>query len=101
MSTKSATNGQRTTSIPPDAKPDFLRPGIRCALEMMLAGGFVLLVGLPAENAVYIGAVVTLALVVMVVVLFWAVNRQIEQWMNTALYEESDQLRQQQRSERG
>lgn len=60
-------------------KPDFLRQGVRCALEMVLAGGLVLLVGLPAENTIYFGAVVTLAVIVMVVVLFWALNRQVEQ----------------------
>lgn len=63
------------------SRPGFLLPGIRCALEMVLAGGLVLLVGLPAANIVYFGAVVTLALVVMVVVLFWALNRQIAQWV--------------------
>jgi membrane protein implicated in regulation of membrane protease activity len=62
-------------------RPDFLLPGIRCALEMALAGGLVLLVGLPAANLVYVGVVVTLALVVMVVVLFWALNRQMAQWV--------------------
>lgn len=66
------------------AKPDFLRPGIRCALEMVLAGGLILLVGLPAENIIYFGAVVTLAVVVMVVVLFWALNRQMEQWIEAS-----------------
>ncbi len=66
--------------IPEAEKPDFLLPGVRCAVEMVLAGGLVLLVGLPAENTIYFGAVVTLAVVVMVVVLFWALNRQIEQW---------------------
>lgn len=66
-------------------KPSFLWPGIRCGLEMALAGGLVLLVGLPAENVVFFGAVVVLALVTMVVVLFWALNRQMERWMTAAL----------------
>lgn len=66
------------------AEPDFLLPGIRCGVEMVLAGGLVLLVGLPAENVVYFGAVVTLAVVVMVVVLFWALNRQMEQWVRAS-----------------
>lgn len=60
-------------------KPGFLRPGIRCALEMLLAGGLVLLVGLPGENIIYFGAVVTLAVVVMVVVLFWALTHHVDQ----------------------
>jgi hypothetical protein len=64
--------------------PDYLRPGIRCALEMVLAGGLVLLVGLPAENTVFYGLTVVLAVVVMVVILFWALNRQIEAWIRCA-----------------
>lgn len=64
--------------------PDFLRPGVRCAIEMVLAGSLILLVGLPAENVVYFGVVVTLAMVVMVVILFWALNRQMEQWIRAA-----------------
>lgn len=51
---------------------------------MVLAGSLVLLVGLPAENDIYFGAVVTLAVVVMVVVLFWALNRQMARWVDTA-----------------
>jgi len=75
MATNQSTGSGRQQSV---EKPDFLRQGIRCALEMVLAGGLVLLVGLPAENTIYFGAVVTLAVVVMVVVLFWAMNRQVE-----------------------
>ncbi|SDJ44288.1 hypothetical protein SAMN05216226_103217 [Halovenus aranensis] len=67
-----------------DETPGFLLPGIRCAIEMVLAGTLVLLVGLPADNDIYLGAVVTLAVVVMVVILFWALNRQIEQWVTAA-----------------
>lgn len=85
MATQQSGNRQpaRATGdgIPDGEKPAFLRPGIRCAVEMVLAGGLILLVGLPAENVVYFGAVVTLAVVVMVVVLFWALNRQMEQWI--------------------
>lgn len=51
---------------------------------MVLAGSLILLVGLPAENVVYFGVVVTLAMVVMVVILFWALNRQMEQWIRAA-----------------
>lgn len=61
--------------------PDFLRSGVRCAVEMVLAGSLVVLVGLPAENDVYAGLVVLTAIVVMVVVLFWAVHRYIEAWI--------------------
>jgi hypothetical protein len=77
MSTEESTPGGPTP-------PDYLRPGIRCALEMILAGSLVLLVGLPAENIVFSGLVIALAIVVMVVVLFWAINRQIEAWIESA-----------------
>ncbi|PSQ38293.1 hypothetical protein BRD08_01365 [Halobacteriales archaeon SW_10_66_29] len=69
------------TASPGPVRPDFLRAGIRCALEMVLAGGLVLLVGLPAENTVFSGLVYVLAVVVMVVVLFWALNRHIAAWI--------------------
>ncbi|MHB9286633.1 hypothetical protein ACKVMT_06290 [Halobacteriales archaeon Cl-PHB] len=70
-----------TTEVPP---PDFIWPGIRCALEMALVGFVILYVGLPATNVYYVGAVVVLALVAMVVVLFWALNRQMEAWIARA-----------------
>lgn len=73
-------SSQQPSSAGP-TRPDFLRAGIRCALEMVLAGGLVLLVGLPAENTVFSGMVYVLAVVVMIVVLFWALNRQIEAWI--------------------
>lgn len=69
---------------PGPTPPDYLRPGVRCALEMILAGSLVLLVGLPAENTVFYGLVIVLAIVVMVVVLFWGINRQIEAWIESA-----------------
>ncbi len=81
MATQQSAGRTRGREIPDAEKPDFLLPGIRCAVEMVLAGGLVLLVGLPAENTIYFGAVVTLAVVVMVVVLFWALNQQMEQWL--------------------
>lgn len=77
--------------------PDFLRPGIRCGLEMVLAGGLVLLVGLPAENDIYYGAVVSTAIVVMVVVLFWALNRQMQQWVDVVAKQQRQELRRQRR----
>jgi hypothetical protein len=46
---------------------------------MVLAGSLILLVGLPADNTIYYGTVVTLAIIVMVVVLFWALQRQMKQ----------------------
>ena len=70
-----------TTEIPP---PDFLVPGIRCALEMVLVGTLVLFVGLPAGNTFYLGLVLVLAFVAMVVILFWALNRQMEAWIARA-----------------
>jgi len=76
----SSDSGSATAPTP----PDYLRPGIRCALEMILAGGLVLLVGLPAENAVFSGIVIVLSVVVMVVVLFWGLNRQMRAWIRSA-----------------
>jgi len=67
-----------------ERRPGFLLPGIRCAVEMVLAGSLVLLAGLPADNDIHLGAVITLAVVVMVVVLFWALNRQMARWVDTA-----------------
>ncbi len=77
-----ASNSQSdTTEVPP---PDFLVPGIRCALEMVLVGGIILLLGLPTTNQFYFGAIVVVAIVVMTVVLFWSLNRQMEAWIARA-----------------
>lgn len=76
MATKRRDNRQTA-----DETPGFLLPGIRCGVEMGLAGSLVLLVGLPTENELYFGVVVMLAVVVMVVVLFWALNRQMARWL--------------------
>jgi predicted RND superfamily exporter protein len=84
MATEQSSGRRRKGPIPEEAKPDFLRAGVRCGVEMVLAGGLVLLVGLPAENDIYFWAVVALAVIVMVVVLFWALNRQMEQWIRAA-----------------
>jgi hypothetical protein len=70
-----------TTEVPP---PDFLVPGVRCALEMLLVGGIVLIVGLPTENPYYMGAIVVTAVVLMTVVLFWSLNQQMEAWIARA-----------------
>jgi hypothetical protein len=73
-------SSQQPSSTGP-TRPDFLRAGIRCALEMVLAGGLVLLAELPAKNTVFAGIVYVLTVLVMVVVLFWALNRQVEAWI--------------------
>jgi hypothetical protein len=57
---------------------------------MLLVGTLVVLVGLPAENAMYRGVVFGLALVSMVVVLFWALDRQMRAWL-AVLRAETDQ----------
>ncbi|MFB6074749.1 MAG: hypothetical protein ABEJ89_07030 [Haloarculaceae archaeon] len=67
--------------VPP---PDFLVPGVRCGLEMALVGLAVLLVGLPAENALYFGVVVLAALLAMTVVLFWCLNQHVANWIRRA-----------------
>jgi hypothetical protein len=72
---------QDTTEVPP---PDFLVPGVRCALEMALVGFVILYIGLPTSNEFYAGAVVVLALITMTVVLFWSLNRQMEAWIARA-----------------
>ena len=100
MTAKQPPGGTAPVSIPDDTRPDFLRPGIRCALEMLLAGGLVLLVGLPADSALFTGAVVALAVVVMVVVLFWALNRQMEAWVSAVIDLQREQRRQQELLER-
>jgi hypothetical protein len=74
--------GQRdTTEVPP---PDFVVPGVRCALEMALVGFVILYLGLPSSNVFYTGAVVIVAMMTMTVVLFWALNRQMEAWIARA-----------------
>ena len=70
-----------TSQVP---TPDFLLPGIRCALEMALVGVLVLFLGFPTSSALYAGLVVVLAVVAMVVVLFWSLNRQMEVWIARA-----------------
>lgn len=91
--------GSGGSNVPADARPDFLVPAVRCALEMTLAGGLVLLIGLPADNVVYFGVVVTLAIVVMVAILFWALNRQIEQWLEATTGTQQEREREQQRKQ--
>jgi hypothetical protein len=64
--------------------PPFVFAGIRCALEMVLVGSLVLLLGLPAQNPMYLAAVLLLAVVGMVVVLFWCLNQQMDRWIRHA-----------------
>lgn len=72
---------ERSSEVPP---PGFLFSGLRCALEMLLVGIAVGLVGLPARNPVYLGVVVVLAFAAMTVVLFWAIDRQMAEWIRRA-----------------
>ncbi|MFB6309241.1 MAG: hypothetical protein ABEH35_07925 [Haloarculaceae archaeon] len=66
------------SEVPP---PDFLVPGVRTGLEMALVGILVALIGLPAENALYLGIVMLAAFLAMIVVLFWALNQQMQRWI--------------------
>ena len=70
-----------TTEVPP---PDFLGPAVRCALEMLLVGSIIVLVGLPTTNAFFLGLTIVLAIVAMVTVLFWSLNQQMEAWIARA-----------------
>jgi hypothetical protein len=51
---------------------------------MILVAAVILYIGLPATNTVYLGLVVVLAIIAMVTVLFWSLNRQIEAWIARA-----------------
>jgi hypothetical protein len=61
--------------------PGFVVPGVRCALEMVLVAGIMLLLGLPAPNPIYRAIVVALTVVAVTVVLFWCLNRQVDAWI--------------------
>lgn len=61
--------------------PAVFAPGVRCALEMAMVGLIVALIGLPAESSLVRGLVLIVAFVAMVVVLFWALNRQMAEWV--------------------
>lgn len=71
-----------TSDSPPT--PGFILPGIRTAVEMALAGLIVGLVGLPTQNPLILGSVLLAALVAMVIVLFWALNRHTRRWIRYA-----------------
>jgi len=64
--------------------PGFILPGIRTALEMALVATIVALFGLPTADPVVLGVVMLTALVGMVVVLFWALNRHMRRWIRYA-----------------
>ncbi|PSP61129.1 hypothetical protein BRC76_06830 [Halobacteriales archaeon QH_8_67_36] len=64
--------------------PGFVLPGIRTALEMALVATVIALVGLPAADPLVLGVVLLTALVGMVVVLFWALNRHMRRWVRYA-----------------
>ena len=64
--------------------PGFILPGIRTALEMALVATIIALFGLPTEDPLVLGVVVVTALVGMVVVLFWALNRHMRRWIRYA-----------------
>lgn len=67
--------------VPP---PGFLLPSIRCALEMVIVGSIVGLLGLPASSALSLGIVMIAMLVSMVVVLFWCLNQHMAEWIRRA-----------------
>lgn len=69
------------SEVPP---PEFVVPGIRCALEMALVGMAVALVGLPASSDLHAGVILVVALLAMVVVLFWCLNQQMAEWIRHA-----------------
>lgn len=64
--------------------PGFLVPAVRCALEMALVGTAVGLLGLPAATPLDLGIVLLAALISMVVVLFWCLNRHVAEWIRRA-----------------
>ena len=64
--------------------PGFVLPGIRTALEMALIATIIGLFGLPAEDPLVLGVVLLTALMGMVVVLFWALNRHMRRWIRYA-----------------
>lgn len=66
------------------ASPGFILPGIRTAMEMALVATIISLIGLPTTDPFVLGAVLLTALVGMVVVLFWALNRHIRRWIRYA-----------------
>ena len=64
--------------------PGFILPGIRTAVEMALVATIIGLFGLPTEDPLVLGVVLLTALVGMIVVLFWALNRHMRRWIRYA-----------------
>lgn len=77
----SGENEAGADEVPP---PHFLLPGLRTALEMALVGLIVALIGLPVSDPMSRGLVLLTGLVAMVIVLFWAINRQMAEWIRRA-----------------
>lgn len=77
----SGENSSQSREVP---APHFLLPGLRTALEMALVGLIVALIGLPATDPISRGLVLLTGLVAMVIVLFWAINRQMAEWVRRA-----------------
>jgi hypothetical protein len=71
-----------TQDTPP--APGFVLPGIRTAVEMALAGIIVGLLGLPTQNPIVLSVVLLGALIAMVTVLFWGLNRHTQRWIRYA-----------------
>lgn len=74
-------NSDELSSVP---HPPFLLAAVRCALEMLLVGVTIGLIGLPARNPLFLAVVVVLAVVSMVAVLFWCLNQQMDRWIKHA-----------------
>lgn len=64
--------------------PGFILPGIRTGVEMALVAIIIGLFGLPTEDPLVLAVVLLAALVGMVVVLFWALNRHMRRWIRYA-----------------
>lgn len=72
------TSGSKTPS------PGFILPGLRAGVEMALVGIIIALVGLPTQQPLVLSLVVLSALMGMMVVLFWAMNRHMRKWIRYA-----------------
>lgn len=64
--------------------PGFFLPGLRAGVEMALVGIIIAIAGLPTEDPLVLGVVILAALLGMVVVLFWAMNRHMRKWIRYA-----------------
>jgi len=64
--------------------PGFVLPGLRAGLEMALVGIVIGLAGLPTQDTLVLALVLLSALLGMVVVLFWSMNRHMRRWVRYA-----------------